>query len=106
MKIVKRKGVKWNKERKSWECSMEKRALYAKYKPITLEVSYEDRDTEKAMGAEWDITNKKWVVANCKMNDDLRNYVNVRNIYLCLSYESKDETKENQARWDTTKSKW
>ena len=49
---------------------------------------------------------KKWVVANCKMNDELRNYVNVRKIYLCLPYELKDEAKENKARWDTTRKKW
>ena len=37
---------------------MKNRELYAKYKPNTLEVPYEDRDTRTALGAKWGITNK------------------------------------------------
>ena len=54
--IVKRKGAKWNNESKRWECSMENKDLYAKYKAITLEVPYDDRDKVKTLGAKWDST--------------------------------------------------
>ena len=56
--IVKRKGAKQNNKSKRWECSMENKDLYAKYKAITLEVPYDDRDKVKTLGAKWDSTKK------------------------------------------------
>ena len=103
---VKQRGGKWNAEIKKWECKASNKELYNKYKPVYLQPPYSEKDTIKSLGAKWDSIEKKWVIANYKMNDELKKYVDVKKIYLDLPFELKDYAKRHKAQWDKRRRMW
>ena len=80
--------------------------LYEKFRPVILDVPFGDKEIVKSLGARWESVNKKWVVSNYELNEDLRKYINVSKIYIFISYDLKDKAKEKGARWDNATMKW
>lgn len=78
-----------------------------------LNVSFDDKEKVKALGARWDGNKKAWYVPKGKSLDAFKPYMNggkaqtsIKKIWLDVPYDDKDEAKKLGARWDMDKKAW
>ncbi len=119
-------GAKWDNNEKSWFTMsdnpnnnklMEKWKVNEEVKntKIYLNVSKEEKDEAKALGAKWDSTQKAWFTTadNPNNKDLMAKWAGTDNqkptedkIYLSVSKEEKDFAKALGAKWDNKEKMW
>lgn len=79
---------------------------------IILDISFEDKNTAKILGAKWDIAKKHWYcdskdieMENVKKLIELSN-ANDNKTYVKITYEKKDKAKALGCKWDAKKKSW
>lgn len=88
------------------------------YEKVFINISYNNKEEAKKLGAKWDLNKKSWYYDNniseenkekinlLEKNNKVENLINVNKNYIDISYSKKNLAKSYGAKWDSVVKKW